>query len=148
MTEYHLTMDAGPFDQKKAHLVQPRFSPIWERSHVQYAQNLLECNGEPIEYDHEDEDYSDNCFFFPEDCIYTPSDKKYTEFPFNGRGPREDEYQEDDDDDRSDEEMIPEPPDIKMLDSAALSDLLADNISPPEITSIMCDPLQLATHQM
>jgi hypothetical protein len=118
-------------------LVQEPFSPYWERSQVQYAQNILECNGEPIEYDHEDEDYSDNCFFFPEDCIYTPSGKNYSEFPFRKCGFEEVVYEEEDDDDRSDEEMIPELPDIKMLDSAALGDLLEDNLSPPEITSIM-----------
>lgn len=133
MAEYDLSVD-----QRTVHLVEAPFSPYWERSKVQYAQNLLESDGEPIEYDHEDEDYRDNCFFFPEDCIYTPSEKKYSGFPFPKCRFEEDVYEEEDDD-RSDEEMIPELPDIRMLDSAALGDLLEDNLSPPEITSIMCE---------
>ena len=33
--------------------------------------------------------------------------------------------------------MTPALPDIRMLDTEALSDLLEDNLSPPEITSIL-----------
>lgn len=132
MAEYDLSVD-----QRTLHLGETPFIPYWERSQAQYAQNLLECTGEPIEYDHEDEDYRDNCFFFPEDCVYTPSEKKCSDFPFQKCGLGEDTYDEEDDDDRSDEDMNPELPDIKMLDSAALGDLLEDNLSPPEITSIM-----------
>ncbi|KAK2752728.1 hypothetical protein FQN55_005857 [Onygenales sp. PD_40] len=41
--------------------------------------------------------------------------------------------------------MIPELPGIRMLDTEALTDLLHDNLSPPEITSIMFVP-PLNTH--
>lgn len=43
----------------------------------------------------------------------------------------------DDNDSAQPVDMIPGLPDIKMLDSEALSDLLEDNLSPPEITSIL-----------
>ena len=36
--------------------------------------------------------------------------------------------------------MIPGLPDVKMLDADALGDLLEDNLSPPEITSILYVP--------
>ena len=41
------------------------------------------------------------------------------------------------DTDTNTDTMIPGLPDIKMLDAEALSDLLEDNLSPPEITTIM-----------
>lgn len=41
--------------------------------------------------------------------------------------------------------MIPGLPDIKMLDAEALSDLLEDNLSPPEITSLMYLPFHQST---
>ncbi|KAL4911491.1 hypothetical protein BDW74DRAFT_8829 [Aspergillus multicolor] len=105
--------------------------PFWARSQVKYAQDLLDYSPDPIEYEHDDEDYWDNHFFFPEDCSWSPS-KDWAL----------------DDDDNSEEDiavgecydhdntMIPGLPDIKMLDAEALSDLLEDNLSPPEITSI------------
>ncbi|KAJ5923237.1 hypothetical protein N7454_008482 [Penicillium verhagenii] len=105
------------------------FVPYWARSHVQCAQNLLPSSSEPIEYDHDDEDFQDNCFFFPEDCSYTPPKHWAVDPP---RHPlKNTEYQvglinlaahsaTDD--------MLPELPDIKMLDSEALGDLLEDNL--------------------
>ncbi|RDW93352.1 uncharacterized protein DSM5745_00674 [Aspergillus mulundensis] len=105
--------------------------PFWARSQVKYAQDLLDYSTDPIEYEHDDEDYWDNHFFFPEDCSWSP--------------PKDWAL---DDDDNSEEDiavgecydhdntMIPGLPDIKMLDAEALSDLLEDNLSPPEITSI------------
>ncbi|KAL6231705.1 hypothetical protein BDW75DRAFT_243645 [Aspergillus navahoensis] len=106
--------------------------PYWARSQVKYAQDLLDYSPDPIVYDHDDEDYWDNHFFFPEDCSWPP--------------PKD--WVLDDDHDNSEEDiavgecydhddtMIPGLPDIKMLDAEALSDLLEDNLSPPEITSI------------
>ncbi|KAJ5928928.1 hypothetical protein N7466_007884 [Penicillium verhagenii] len=114
------------------------FVPYWARSHVQCAQNLLPSSDEPIEYDHDDEDFQDNCFFFPEDCSYTPPKDWAVDSP---RQPvKNTEYQvglinlaahsaTDD--------MLPELPDIKMLDSEALGDLLEDNLCPPEITTMI-----------
>lgn len=105
--------------------------PYWARSQVKYAQDLLEYSTDPIEYEHDDKDYWDNNFFFPEDCSWSPP-KGW-----------------DLDDDTSEEDiavgecydhedtMIPGLPDIKMLDAEALSDLLEDNLSPPEITSML-----------
>lgn len=111
----------------------PQFRPYWARCRVQYAQNLL-ASSEPIEYDHDDEDYHDNCFFFPEDCSWTPPKdwvveahcqtlEERSETPEAGQG--------------TSANMIPGLPDIKMLDSEALGDLLEDNLSPPEITTIL-----------
>ena len=94
---------------------------------MQYAQNLLECSNEPIEYHDDDEDYQDNFFFFPEDCVYHPRKGSSSSFDVS-----ESENEQD-----SADEMIPELPDIEMVDTAALSDLLEDNLSPPEITSIL-----------
>ncbi|KAL1960348.1 hypothetical protein VTO42DRAFT_8308 [Malbranchea cinnamomea] len=105
----------------------PNFVPVWARSPVQYAQNLLECSDEPIEYNHDDEDYRDNCFFFPEDCIYPPP-KNWVSNP--DASVAESELESIDD-------MTPTLPNIKMLDVAALTDLISDNLSPPEITSII-----------
>lgn len=102
--------------------------PYWAQSQVQYAQNLLECSGDPIEYDHDDRDYWDNCFFFPEDCSWSPPKDWIVEQNTTKYGPPcDDSY----------DVMIPGLPDIKMLDAEALSDLLEDNLSPPEITSIL-----------
>ncbi|KAJ5595133.1 uncharacterized protein N7459_001341 [Penicillium hispanicum] len=115
------------------------FLPYWARYHTQCAQNLLDCSDEPIEYDHDDEDYTDNCFFFPEDCSWTPpknwvveahcpsvkeaQTKQLEKSVGSGQDPADN--------------MIPGLPDIKMLDSEALGDLLEDNLSPPEITTIL-----------
>lgn len=95
---------------------------------MQYAQNLLECNNEPIEYSEDDGDYHDNCFFLaPEDCVYHPpkhlarNNLDETALKSNEDSPCT---------------MNPVLPDIKMLDPSALSELLKDNLSPPEITSI------------
>ncbi|KAL4992375.1 hypothetical protein BDW68DRAFT_78036 [Aspergillus falconensis] len=111
-----------------------RHRPYWARSQVKYAQDLLDYSPDPIVYEHDDEDYWDNHFFFPEDCSWSPP---------------KDWVLDEDDDDNSEEDiavgecydhdvtMIPGLPDIKMLDAEALSDLLEDNLSPPEITSIL-----------
>ncbi|CAG7968386.1 unnamed protein product [Penicillium salamii] len=110
--------------------LEPTFLPYWARYETKCAQNLLDYSPEPIEYDHDDEDYRDNCFFFPEDCSRTP--------PHEYRQPclREDlELQTHTS--IQPPTMIPGLPDIKMLDAEALSDLLEDNLSPPEITTII-----------
>src|SRR5436190_19096610 len=88
---------------------EPPFVPFWATSNVQYAQNLLECSNEPIEYHDDDEDYQDNFFFFPEDCVYHPRKGSSSSFDVS-----ESENEQD-----SADEMIPELPDIKMLDTAA-----------------------------
>jgi hypothetical protein len=99
----------------------------------------LDSSDEPIEYDEDDEDYSDNCFFFPEDCSWTPP-KDWTieahcrpskEIPTIQLHRPTPAGQDEPD------IMIPGLPDIKMLDSEALGDLLEDNLSPPEITTIL-----------
>ncbi|GAD99896.1 conserved hypothetical protein [Paecilomyces variotii No. 5] len=107
------------------------FLPCWAASNVQYAENLLECSDEPIEYDHDDEDYQDNCFFFPEDCTLpirkdSACELSESESELLGSSNTDDT-----------DKMTPDLPDIKMLDTEALSDLLEDNLSPPEITSIL-----------
>lgn len=115
------------------------FVPYWARSHVQCAQNLLPTSNEPIEYDDDDEDFQDNCFFFPEDCSYTPpknwvvetqrqSVKNTTEDQVEVKTPAAQS---------TTDTMLPELPDIKMLDSEALGDLLEDNLCPPEITTML-----------
>jgi hypothetical protein len=131
---------------------EPPFLPYWARYESQCAQNLLDYSDEPIEYDHDDEDYRDNCFFFPEDCSYTPpKDWVETHYISVEDTPeiQVEEYTTADQDTNRDTTtdidtdtniMIPGLPDIKMIDSEALSDLLEDNLSPPEITTIMYDP--------
>jgi len=117
----------------------PPFLPYWARCRTQCAQNLLDSSNEPIEYDHNDEDYSDNCFFFPEDCSWTPPKDWTVEAHFQHRkdspdtsvGPHPRTIAD------ATGSMIPGLPDIKMLDSEALGDLLQDNLSPPEITTIL-----------
>ncbi|KAL2217486.1 hypothetical protein M432DRAFT_640633 [Thermoascus aurantiacus ATCC 26904] len=132
MAEYEYPVQAGSFHQHPASHGEVTFIPYWATGHVQYAQNLLECSDEPIEYDHNDEDYKDNCFFFPEDCICPPrKDSRYPE----SIDPQ-DQYTDNASGDK-DDTMTPELPDIRMLDTEALSDLLEDNLSPPEITSIL-----------
>lgn len=117
------------------------FLPYWARCRTQCAQNLLDCTDEPIEYDHEDEDYSDNCFFFPEDCSWTPPKDWVVETHFQSRKEIPDTFVGANTQTRSLPDatgnMIPGLPDIKMLDSGALGDLLEDNLSPPEITTIL-----------
>ncbi|GAM34294.1 hypothetical protein TCE0_015f01776 [Talaromyces pinophilus] len=115
------------------------FVPYWARCQVQYAQNLLEYSPEPIEYDYHDDDGWENCFFFPEDCTRAPVIDRY----------ETDSVRSIDSSDKaststlsdaeidSDDNMTPALPDIRMLDTEALSDLLEDNLSPPEITSIL-----------
>ncbi|OQD83487.1 hypothetical protein PENANT_c016G09628 [Penicillium antarcticum] len=131
---------------------EPPFLPYWARYESQCAQNLLDYSDQPIEYDHDDEDYSDNCFFFPEDCSYTPP-KDWVEVHYisveETRDIQVEEYRPadqatnpdttdiDTDTDTDTDAMIPGLPDIKMIDSEALSDLLEDNLSPPEITTIV-----------
>ncbi|KAF7594192.1 hypothetical protein BBP40_009894 [Aspergillus hancockii] len=128
MAEYPLPVQFGYSTQKPIPVYRAQQSPYWAQSQFQYAQNLLECSDEPIEYDHDDTDYSDNCFFFPEDCSWSPPQHWILE------------DQESEDDNAHAENydiMIPGLPDIKMLDAEALSDLLEDNLSPPEITTIL-----------
>ncbi|ODM17471.1 hypothetical protein SI65_07146 [Aspergillus cristatus] len=144
MAEFQHPVQPGYFTQKQVDTHEVGFVPYWARSHVQYAQNLLECSDEPIEYDHEDEDYQDNCFFFPEDCSWSPpkdwaiDDNSETETDSTTEGSRtESDYETENDIYTYDDDMIPGLPDIKMLDAEALSDLLEDNLSPPEITSMM-----------
>ncbi|KAL1990058.1 hypothetical protein VTN49DRAFT_6639 [Thermomyces lanuginosus] len=110
------------------------FVPYWARSSVQCAQNLLPCSPDPIEYDLTDADYWDNCFFFPEDCSVTnvsSTDGADSACSETVSCPSFDAETDEDD------TMTPELPDIKMLDPDALSGLLEDNISPPEITSLL-----------
>ncbi|KAI9926883.1 hypothetical protein ASPWEDRAFT_748330 [Aspergillus wentii DTO 134E9] len=129
MTEYQNPVQTGYFEKRPTSIYDVPFVPYWAR-HTQCARDLLECSDEPIEYDHEDEDYQDNCFFFPEDCSWSPPKDWVIEA----------EYSEDETTSGScDDEvtMIPGLPDIKMLDAEALGDLLEDNLSPPEITSIL-----------
>ncbi|PLB55453.1 hypothetical protein P170DRAFT_506050 [Aspergillus steynii IBT 23096] len=129
MAEYQHPVQPGrPCQQKSTSVYDISHSPYWAQSQVQYAQNLLECSGEPIEYDCDDRDYWDNCFFFPEDCSWSPPKDWIVE----QHDPRYDLNRDD-----SYDTMIPGLPDIKMLDAEALSDLLEDNLSPPEITSIL-----------
>lgn len=129
MTEYQNPVHSSrSYQQKSASGYNIPHCPYWAQSQVQYAQNLLECSGEPIEYDYDDQDYWDNCFFFPEDCSWSPPKDWIVEQHNPKYGlPCGD----------SCDTMIPGLPDIKMLDAEALSDLLEDNLSPPEITSIL-----------
>ncbi|KAJ5755709.1 hypothetical protein N7533_005252 [Penicillium manginii] len=115
------------------------FIPYWARCHTQRAQNLLDCTDEPIEYDHDDEDYSDNCFFFPEDCSWTPPKESVVEAHFKALKEKSDTTLRAPTRTVPDAtgSMIPGLPDIKMLDSEALGDLLEDNLSPPEINTIL-----------
>lgn len=133
------------FSDKQVDTNEVGFVPYWARCQVQYAQNLLECSDEPIVYDHNDEDYQDNCFFFPEDCSWSPPKEWVVDNSFDtetetdttsdsrGTYDETEEYEYYSDNGN----MIPGLPDIKMLDAEALGDLLEDNLSPPEITSIM-----------
>lgn len=112
------------------------FVPYWARCQVQYAQNLLDYSPEPIEHDHHDDDDGwETCFFFPEDCTRAPatylSDASETETDPSIKSDLSDA------DSDSDDNMTPSLPDIKMIDTEALSDLLEDNLAPPEITSIL-----------
>jgi hypothetical protein len=115
------------------------FVPYWARCQVQYAQNLLDYSPEPIEYDHHDDDGWETCFFFPEDCTRAPatylSDASETETETETDPSIKSELSDADSD--SDDNMTPSLPDIKMIDTEALSDLLEDNLAPPEITSIL-----------
>jgi hypothetical protein len=122
----------------------PNFLPYWARCRAQYAQNLLDCSDEPIVYDHNDADYHDNCFFFPEDCSWTPPKDWVVEaHQVEYARPRCAVEQQPVSAGRLNtntnitDTMIPGLPDIKMLDSEALGDLLEDNLSPPEITTIL-----------
>lgn len=116
----------------------PPFLPYWARCRAQCAQNLLDCSDEPIEYDHDDEDYRDNCFFFPEDCSWTPPKDWVVEAHCNPvKEPSDTRSIDRPAGQVPSATMIPGLPDIKMLDSEALGDLLEDNLSPPEITTIL-----------
>lgn len=118
----------------------PPFLPYWARCRVQCAQNLLACSDEPIEYDHDDADYSDNCFFFPEDCSWTPPKDWVVEAHCQSTKEIPEIRVRHVTDTQGTDTMIPGLPDIKMLDSEALGDLLEDNLSPPEITTILYEP--------
>ncbi|RJE19344.1 hypothetical protein PHISCL_08316 [Aspergillus sclerotialis] len=133
MTEYEPPVQPGYLNQKPQGLFDIPIVPSWARCETKYAQNILESSDEPIEYDHDDEDYRDNCFFFPEDCFWSPPKGWVIQTTSSENLP----YTADGCYDTSDDIMIPGLPDIKMLDADALSDLLEDNLSPPEITSIM-----------
>ncbi|RAH42245.1 uncharacterized protein BO95DRAFT_467050 [Aspergillus brunneoviolaceus CBS 621.78] len=123
--------------QKPSALPEPPYRPYWERSPVQYAQDLLGYSEDPIEYDHNDRDYWDNCFFFPEDCSWSPpKDWVIEEHISSSSSNTAPEACHEPSTDNT-IAMIPGLPDIKMLDAEALSDLLEDNLSPPEITSIV-----------
>ncbi|KAJ5089916.1 hypothetical protein N7532_008600 [Penicillium argentinense] len=119
--------------------IDPPFLPYWARCQTQCAQNLLDYSDEPIEYDHDDEDYSDNCFFFPEDCSWTPPKDWVVEAHCQIQKQIHNTQLESHSPCFLDAtgNMIPGLPDIKMLDSEALGDLLEDNLSPPEITTIL-----------
>lgn len=132
MAEFKHPVHTG-FSQKPGDFSDPHHRPYWARRQVQYARDLLDYSPDPIEYEHDDKDYWDNHFFFPEDCSWSP--------------PKDWDLDEDNSEDdiavgewydHHDDTMIPGLPDIKMLDAEALSDLLEDNLSPPEITSILC----------
>ena len=134
MAEYDHPVRPDIPSQKPSAPFDPPYRPYWARSPVQYAQDLLGYSEDPIEYDYDDRDYWDNCFFFPEDCSWSPPKGWAIEGEaLEDNAPRDchEQYIE--------EKMIPGLPDIKMLDAEALSDLLEDNLSPPEITSMMCE---------
>ncbi|KAL1882568.1 hypothetical protein Plec18167_002984 [Paecilomyces lecythidis] len=131
MAEFESPVLSSSYFTHKSPRSSAIFLPCWAASNVQYAENLLECSDEPIEYDHDDEDYQDNCFFFPEDCILPIRKDSACEL-----SETETESLGSFDTDKTDN-MTPDLPDIKMLDTEALSDLLEDNLSPPEITSIL-----------
>ncbi|KAJ5959556.1 uncharacterized protein N7479_006706 [Penicillium vulpinum] len=120
---------------------EPTFLPYWARYKTKCAQDLLDYSDEPIVYDHDDEDYHDNCFFFPEDCSWTPPKDYIAEADcvLLQKKPevQVEEYTPSVGQDTDTDTMIPGLPDIKMLDAEALSDLLEDNLSPPEITTII-----------
>lgn len=128
MTEHNLPVRTGYLNQKPLGISKP----LWTRCEGHYAQNLLEISDEPIEYDHDDEDYKDNCFFFPDDCSWSPP-KDWT----IGGTSSETLHEVTDIDEIEHDTMVPGLPDIKMLDTEALSGLLEDNLSPPEITTIL-----------
>lgn len=134
MTKFDSPVQSGPLRQKPARVDQA-FIPPWVRFENRYAQNLLEASDDPIEYDHDDEDYRDNCFFFPEDCTWSPP--KDWVIRENGSSENLNTVTDACFDNHKHDTMIPGLPDIKMLDSEALGGLLEDNLSPPEITSIL-----------
>lgn len=115
------------------------FVPYWARCQVQYAQNLLEYTSEPIEYDCHEGDGWEHCFFFPEDCTRAPVTdlSKASESESDTDTDLSSKSTLSDADTDWDDNMTPSLPDIKMLDTEALSDLLEDNLAPPEITSIL-----------
>jgi hypothetical protein len=131
MAEFERPVQAGYLSQRGLHFSDIPALPYWARSQVQYAQNLLERSDEPVEYDDEDEDYWDNAFFFPEDCTCAPN-KRGVAFPNSRIGSLTIDVSNE-----RHNKMIPELPDIKMLDAEVLGELLEDNLSPPEITSIL-----------
>jgi hypothetical protein len=129
--------------QARAHPPQPdkhadlAFVPFWARSEVQYAKNLLDYSPEPIEYVHQDDDGWDNCFFFPEDCARAPTPFLSSSCETDTDSHTTTTSTNPSDADGASEDKMTALPDIRMLDSEALGDLLEDNLSPPEITSIL-----------
>lgn len=115
------------------------FIPYWARCQVQYAKNLLEYSPEPIEYDYDEDDGWENCFFFPEDCTRAPVFDSYETDSAQSIDSSDNASTStlSDADTDTDDNMTPALPDIRMLDTEALSNLLEDNLSPPEITSIL-----------
>ncbi|OKL56203.1 hypothetical protein UA08_08408 [Talaromyces atroroseus] len=115
------------------------FVPYWARCQVQYAQNLLDYSPEPIEYDYHDDDGWETCFFFPEDCTRAPASYPSDASEIETDADTDLSVKSDlsDADANSDDNMTPSLPDIKMIDTEALSDLLEDNLAPPQITSIL-----------
>ncbi|PYH45046.1 uncharacterized protein BP01DRAFT_52257 [Aspergillus saccharolyticus JOP 1030-1] len=136
MTEFKHPVRPGYSSRKISALPESPYSPYWKRSSAQYAQDLLGYSEEPIEYDHNDRDYWDNCFFFPEDCSWSPPKDWIIEEHITRSNNTTPQACHDPSLDET-VAMIPGLPDIKMLDAEALSDLLEDNLSPPEITSII-----------
>ncbi|OJI82733.1 hypothetical protein ASPTUDRAFT_30789 [Aspergillus tubingensis CBS 134.48] len=133
MAEYDHPVRPGIPGQNPKVQPEPPYRPYWARSPVQYAQDLLGYSEDPIEYDYNDRDYWDNCFFFPEDCSWSPPKGWIIE----NKTLEQDIALGDCYEQHNEGNMIPGLPDIKMLDAEALSDLLEDNLSPPEITSMM-----------
>ncbi|RAL16325.1 uncharacterized protein BO97DRAFT_431229 [Aspergillus homomorphus CBS 101889] len=136
MAEFKRSVQPDHSSQKLSAVADLPYRPYWERSPVQYAQDLLGYSEDPIEYDHDDRDYWDNCFFFPEDCSWSPpKDWTIEEHSISSINTTPQACHEPPVDVQN--TMIPGLPDIKMLDAEALSDLLEDNLAPPEITSII-----------
>lgn len=135
MAKFERPVEAGFLSKRAFFFSEFSSLPYWAASHVQFARDLLQCSDEPIEYDDEDEDYRDNCFFFPEDCAPVPGGQTTTVtedsvvVSLTNDGSKQSGS--------GNGKMTPELPDIKMLDAEVLIGLLEDNLSLPEITSLL-----------